>query len=161
MIKAAYTYASTPTTGLFLELELRQLLERLFGAAGKCDLLPVIVDIEAVVWDGDQVPAEAEEAADLQDGDEASLLGHDKIVDSADFLGLVVLHAPADELGDLVTLSNGHHVDRNELNGLRMGDTDRDDGTDSCSGQDTDSGLPAAQGRRGLFGGEHGGPRSD
>ena len=107
------------------------------------------------------MPAEAEEAANLQDSDEASLPGHDEIVDSADFLGLVVLHAPADELGDLVTLSNGHHVDGNELNGLCMGDTDGDDGTDSCGGQDSDSCLAAAQGRRGLLGGGHGGPRSD
>src|ERR1700704_6669371 len=79
MVKAACTYPSTPTTGLFLELELRQLLERLFGAAGKCNLLPVIADIEAFVRDGDQMPAEAEEAANLQDGDEASPLGHDEI----------------------------------------------------------------------------------
>src|SRR6478752_5253120 len=51
---------------LILELELRQALDRFLRRAGKCDCLPVRADVESVLGDGDQMPAEAEAAQCLR-----------------------------------------------------------------------------------------------
>ena len=103
------------------------------------------------------MPADADKPANLQDGEEVSLLGDDEVFESPDFLALVVLRVLADELGDLVALPKRHHVDGNELNGLCVRDTGRGGGAESCSGQDTDSSLTTAQGtaqgRHGISGG--------
>jgi hypothetical protein len=96
------------------------------------------------------MPTEAEEAPNLQDGEEVPILGNDEIVERADFLVFVILRAFADKLGDLVALPYRHHVDSNELNGLCVG-TGRDGGAESCSGQYTDSSLTTTQGKQVTF----------
>ena len=77
-----------------------------FGAFLQHDLRAVAGDLQRIEGNGHEMAADAEKAADLQNGVKRLVLGDDEVVNVADVLTGSVLHFRASELGGPPTLGN-------------------------------------------------------
>jgi hypothetical protein len=64
--------------------------------------------------------AEAEKAADLQNGNQLAILGDDDVIKRADLLVLLVMNGLAEEFRCLEAVCNGRYIDFDKRNRLSL-----------------------------------------